>query len=161
MTAQEYPLLDNKKIDGYKGIWFTLGQFSDYGDKYSGGLGTYTAKHIPLAIYAPEVDKTFFVYGGIAENQKSNADSPDRKSKDYGNYLLCMAGCYDHKTKTVSRPTVVSDKRGVYDPHDNPSISIDSDGYIWVFVSGRGRGRPGYIYIKVTGLTVWNPLNVW
>ncbi len=25
----------------------------DYGDKYSGGLGTYTAKHLPLAIYAP------------------------------------------------------------------------------------------------------------
>lgn len=43
------------KDDGYRGIWFTLGQFSDapygrgswksfwdYGDKYSGGLGTYT-----------------------------------------------------------------------------------------------------------------------
>ncbi len=27
---------------GYRGIWFTLGQFSEGGDKYSGGLGTYT-----------------------------------------------------------------------------------------------------------------------
>ncbi|NQT12298.1 MAG: hypothetical protein HQ582_06105, partial [Planctomycetes bacterium] len=43
------------KDDGYRGIWFTLGQYSDtpyakrfwdYGDKYSGGLGTYTAKHV-------------------------------------------------------------------------------------------------------------------
>ena len=33
----------NPKTEGYKGIWFTLGQFSEYGDKYSGGLGTYTA----------------------------------------------------------------------------------------------------------------------
>ena len=33
----------NPGADGYKGIWFTLGQFSEYGDKYSGGLGTYTA----------------------------------------------------------------------------------------------------------------------
>nr|MBI1232773.1 hypothetical protein [Cytophagales bacterium] len=50
-----------KEINGYKGIWFTLGQFSEYGDKYSGGLGTYTAKHIPLAVYSPEAKKTFFV----------------------------------------------------------------------------------------------------
>lgn len=62
--AQENPSLNNQKMDGYKGIWFTLGQFSEYGDKYSGGLGTYTAKHIPLSIYSPEADKTFFVYGG-------------------------------------------------------------------------------------------------
>src|SRR3546814_873964 len=51
-TAQPYPSLNNEKVDGYQGIWFTLGQFSEYGDKYSGGLGTYTAKHIPLAIYS-------------------------------------------------------------------------------------------------------------
>lgn len=141
-----YPSLDNQKINGYKSIWFTLGQFSEYGDKYSGGLGTYTAKHIPLAIYAPEADKTFFVYGGIAEGRKSDADSPQHTRKDYGDYLLCMAGCYDHKTNTVSQPTVVYDKKGVFDPHDNPSIGMDVKGHIWVFVSGRGRGRPGFIY---------------
>ena len=146
LTAQNYPSLNNQKINGYKGIWFTLGQFSEYGDKYSGGLGTYTAKHIPLAIYAPEVQKTFFVYGGIAEGRQSNADSPGYQRKDYGNYLLCMAGCFDHKTQTVSRPTVVHDKNGVFDPHDNPSISIDTDGYVWVFVAGRARQRPGLIY---------------
>lgn len=144
--AQNYTPLDNQKIDGYKGIWFTLGQFSEYGDKYSGGLGTYTAKHIPMAIYAPEVKKTFFVYGGIAEGRKSNADRPEHSRKDYGNYLLCMAGCYDHKTKKVTRPTVVYDKRGVFDPHDNPSIAMDADGYVWVFVSGRNIARPGFIY---------------
>ncbi|MDO8543340.1 MAG: hypothetical protein Q7S40_23120, partial [Opitutaceae bacterium] len=39
------------RADGYRGIWFTLGQKSEYGDKYSGGLGTYTANHNPLAVY--------------------------------------------------------------------------------------------------------------
>ena len=39
----------NATVGGYRGIWFTLGQFSEYGDKYSGGLGTYTMKHIPMA----------------------------------------------------------------------------------------------------------------
>lgn len=123
---------NNKKIDGYKGIWFTLGQFSEYGDKYSGGLGTYTAKHIPLAIYAPEVDKTFFVYGGTTGEEEK--------------YLLCMIGVYDHKKDLVSKPTVVYDKKGVDDPHDNPSLLIDPEGYIWVFVSGRGQRRPGFKY---------------
>src|SRR5690625_7842004 len=56
-------IVSEEAVIGYQGIWFTLGQFSEYGDKYSGGLGTYTANHIPLAIYAEEVDKTFFVYG--------------------------------------------------------------------------------------------------
>ncbi len=120
------------KVPGYKGIWFTLGQVSDYGDKYSGGLGTYTAKHVPLSIYAPQVDKTFFVYGGTTGAQ-------DR-------YLLCMIGCFDHQSRRLSQPTVVHDKLGVDDPHDDPSIMIDDDGFIWVFVSGRGRKRMGFKY---------------
>ena len=125
--------LNNKKIDGYKGIWFTLGQFNtDYGDKYSGGLGTYTAKHRPLAIYAEAVNRTYFVYGGTTSlNEK---------------HLLCMIAYYDHSTGEVPKPTVVHDKLGVDDPHDNPSLLIDGEGYIWVFVSGRGRIRPGFKY---------------
>ncbi len=119
----------NLQMDGYRGIWFELNQKYPYGDKYSGGLGTYTAKHRPLAIYAKEVDKTFFVYGGTTgETYK---------------YLLCMIGIYDHKTGMVSKPVVVYDKMGVDDPHDNPSLLIDDDGFLWVFVSGRGNSRPG------------------
>lgn len=121
--------LRNKKIDGYKGIWFELNQKYEYGDKYSGGLGTYTAKHIPIAIYAPEVDKTFFVYGGTTHKNEK--------------HLLSMIGVFDHKNKTVSKPTVVYDKIDVDDPHDNPSLLIDDGGYIWVFVSGRGTRRAG------------------
>jgi hypothetical protein len=130
LKAQES--LNNQKVDGYKGIWFTLGQFSEYGDKYSGGLGTYTAKHRPLAIYSPKVKKTFFVYGGTR--------SQDEK------HLLCMISYYDHRKKLVPKPTVVYDKLGVDDPHDDPSLAIDSEGYLWVFVSGRGRSRPGFKY---------------
>src|SRR5690606_26693349 len=126
---------NNQTVDGYRGIWFTLGQFSAYGDKYSGGLGTYTAHHSPLAIYAPAVDKTFFVYGGTT--------SADEK------YLLCMIGSFDHKTGMVSKPVVVNDKGGVDDPHDNPSLMIDGDGYVWVYVSGRNVRRTGYKYRSV------------
>ena len=37
----------NEKIPGYRPIWFELNQKYKYGDKYSGALGTYTAKHHP------------------------------------------------------------------------------------------------------------------
>ena len=122
--------LSSTKANGYRGIWFTLGQYYDYGDKYSGGLGTYTAKHMPLAIYAPAAEKTFFVYGGTTREE-------DR-------HLLCMIGSFDHRDSTVARPTIVYDKQGVDDPHDNPSLLIDADGYLWVFVSGRNTRRPGF-----------------
>lgn len=115
--------------DGYRGIWFTLGQFSTYGDKYSGGLGTYTANHVPIAIYCTEVNKTFFVYGGTIKDQQ---------------HLLIMASYYDHATQQVPRPTLVLDKQGVNDPHDNAALAIDDHGYVWVFVSGRATARPGW-----------------
>ena len=122
-----------EKIDGYRGIWFTLGQFENkYGDKYSGGLGTYTAKHVPLGIYSSEANRTFFVYGGTREADKR--------------HLLAMVSFYDHEHGVVPRPTIVHDKEGVDDPHDDPSIALDEEGYIWVFVSGRGKKRPGFKY---------------
>ncbi len=122
----------NRTVDGYKGIWFTLGQFSEYGDKYSGGLGTYTADHIPVAIYSPEAGKTFFVYGGTTSAEEK--------------HLLIMISYFDHKTKMVPKPFIVYDKQGVNDPHDNAALSIDNEGFIWVFVSGRGNSRPGLIF---------------
>jgi hypothetical protein len=118
-------------MPGYQGIWFELGQKGEYGDKYSGGLGTYTAKHRPIAVYAPEANKTFFVFGA---------------GKDGKRHLLNAIGYYDHATGQVPKPTIVHDKQGVDDPHDNASLALDGDGYLWVFVSGRGRSRPGFKY---------------
>lgn len=120
------------KWNGYRGIWFTLGQFSEHGDKYSGGLGTYTSSHTPIAVYTADVNKTFFTYGGTTS-------SSERR-------LLIMAASFDHSTGKVSKPVVVLDKVKVNDPHDNASLQLDSDGYVWIFVSGRARSRPGFKY---------------
>lgn len=122
----------NTRADGYRGIWFTLGQFSTYGDKYSGGLGTYTSSHVPVAIYSKAVQKTFFVYGGTTQKDQR--------------HLLIMISYYDHRTKQVPQPVIVYDKQGVDDPHDNASIAMDSSGFIWVFVSGRNTARPGLLF---------------
>ncbi|HNY14871.1 MAG TPA: BNR-4 repeat-containing protein, partial [Bacteroidales bacterium] len=132
----------NPVFNGYKAIWFTLGQNSEYGDKYSGGLGTYTADHIPVAIYSPEAEKTFFIYGGTTAADKR--------------HLLIMVSYYDHVTKSVPKPVIVCDKEGVDDPHDNGVIAIDEGGYLWVFVSGRGQRRPGFIYKSTQPYSVEN-----
>jgi len=60
-----------------------------------------------------------------------------------------MASCFDHKTGMVRKPTVVYDKGPVNDPHDNPAILVDPQGYIWVFVAGRSNIRFGYRYRSV------------
>lgn len=134
-TSLKAQSMDNQTVNGYRGIWFTIGQArSQYGDKYSGGLGTYTMKHIPMAVYSNKAHCTYFVFGGTPAAEKK--------------YLLCMVGCYNHKTGKLRKPVVVYDKgiNGVSDPHDDPTIQIDKDGYIWVFVAGRANHRPGIRY---------------
>lgn len=124
-------LLDLRKDDGYRGIWY-YNQPSDdeYKYKYSGGLGTYCAKHIPFAYYAKEVNKTFFCYGGTVKGERK---------------LLHMVSCFDHSTGMVPRPTVLLNK-GTSDAHDNPVIMLDDEGYVWIFSSSHGTSRPAYIH---------------
>lgn len=121
--------------DGYRGIWY-YNQPSDdeYVYKYSGGLGTYCAKHIPFAVYSEEANKTFFVYGGTSARE----DPEDQN-------LLAMASYYDHETGEVPRPTIVCNKH-THDAHDNPVIALAEDGHIWVFVSSHGLSRPSFVY---------------
>jgi len=119
-------------LPGYRGIWFTLGFQFEYGDKYSGGLGTYTANHQPMAVHSPEANRTYFTYGGALQ-----AD---------GRELAIMVSFFDHATGRVPRPVVLYLDPEVDDPHDNAAIQLDREGYVWVFKSGRGVRRPGLIF---------------
>ncbi|HID56289.1 TPA: hypothetical protein EYP37_07155 [Candidatus Poribacteria bacterium] len=120
------------KDDGYRGIWY-MNQltYDEYVYKYSGGLGTYCAKHRPFAVYCPQVDKTFFCYGGT--------------SRDGHRRLIHMVSYYDHETGRVPRPTILLDKK-TDDAHDNPVISLDREGYVWIFSTSHGTSRPSYIH---------------
>lgn len=118
------------KADGYRGIWYSNQPTkNEYAFKYSGGLGTYCMKHIPMAVYAPAVKKTFFVYGGTTRGNTT---------------LLEMVSYYDHATGMVPKPTILMDKKTT-DAHDNPVLAIDDAGYVWVFLSAHGTSRPAYI----------------
>ncbi|MBR5760379.1 MAG: BNR-4 repeat-containing protein [Thermoguttaceae bacterium] len=127
------PLL-NQKDSGYRGVWYYNQKINnEYVYKYSGGMGTYPANHYPFSVYRPEVDKTFFCYGGFDPSETT---------------LWHEVGVYDHKTKKVSRPTVLVDKM-TEDAHDNPVMSMDDEGRIWVFSTSHGTGRPSYIHRSV------------
>ncbi len=122
----------NQKANGYMGLWSKTGPIYDYGYKLSGGLATFSPQHRPPAIYSPEAGKTFFIYCGTRSSEES--------------HLQIMISYFDHKSHKVPRPVIVYDKMGVTDPQDNAALSIDARGYLWVFVSGRGRTRPGFIF---------------
>jgi hypothetical protein len=132
LTGSFNLLSQNLKIDGYRGIWFSSGKAGEYGYKFSGGVATFAARHTPIAIFSPEVRKTFFVYGGTTKADEQ--------------HLLTMISYYDHRLNQVPKPIIVYDKMGVREPYDNASLSIDSNGYLWVFISGRIRTRPGLIF---------------
>lgn len=129
--AEKPELIVNQKEDGYRGIWYYNQPSKDeYVYKYSGGLGTYCAKHIPHAWYCKAVNKTFFTYGGTR--------------KDSNTALVHMVSYFDHATGQVPRPTFLLDKQ-TSDAHDNPVINVDDKGYLWIFSSSHGTGRPSYI----------------
>lgn len=123
---------ESVRAPGYRGIWFALGFKFAYGDKYAGGLGTYTSSHQPMAVYSPEANKTFFTYGGTPAGDKR--------------MLTIMVSYFDHATGEVPRPVTLYVDPSVDDPHDNAALQIDKDGYLWVFKSGRAAKRPGLIF---------------
>lgn len=119
------------KDDGYRGIWyFNQPSGDEYEYKYSGGFATYPQQHIPIAVYSAQARKTFFCYGGVTKDGKS---------------LLHMVSYFDHRTGQVPRPTILLDK-GTNDAHDNPVMTIDAQGYLWIFSNSHGISRPSYIH---------------
>ncbi len=118
--------------DGFRGIWYMNQPTNDeYRYKYSGGMATYPQWHVPIAIHAPQVNRTFFCYGGVAVGK------PEA--------LLHMVASFDHATGLVSRPTVLLDK-GTEDAHDNPTMAIDDAGHVWISADAHGTSRPSFIH---------------
>lgn len=131
-TDEASVIAQNRVADGYKGIWYSSGTPSEYGYKFSGGVATFGSRYRPIAVFSKEAQKTFFVYGGTSGEEER--------------HLLIMISYYDHLRNIVPKPVIVHDKEGVSEPYDNASLSIDGMGFLWVFVSGNSRTRPGLIF---------------
>ena len=127
--SHKYELL-NLKADGFRGVWYYCQLSRDeYRYKYSGGMGTYCAGHIPMAVYSKEADKTFFCFGGTDERNST---------------IYQSVSYFDHKTGLLARPTVVYNKYTL-DAHDNAVISMDDKGHVYLFSSAHGQWRPAAI----------------
>jgi hypothetical protein len=125
----------NQQADGYRGIWYMNQPSGDeYKYKYSGGFATYPQQHIPIAIYSAKANKTFFCYGGTTARRGTDKQE-----------LLHMVSCFDHSTGQVPRPTILLNKQ-TSDAHDNPTISLDDQGYVYIFSPSHGTARPAYIH---------------
>ena len=136
------------KADGFRGIWYQNGVLkNEYRFKYSGGLGTYCAKHKPFAVYRAEVDRTFFCYGGVPEGYHEAFDltRSGRDRVEQSGALQHMISYFDHKTGRVTRPTILLDKK-THDAHDNPVMAVDDKGYIWIFSTAHGNMRPAFVH---------------
>lgn len=124
------PKLINRPAKGYRGIWYmNVPTRDEYRFKYSGGMGTYCAGHLPMAVYSKEANRTYFCYGGTDEGNTT---------------LYHCVSYFDHATKTLARPMAVLDKRTT-DAHDNPALAVDDEGYIWLFSASHGIQRPSCV----------------
>ncbi len=118
--------------NGFQGIWGeATGGAGSFPNKYGGGLATYPQQIAPLAIYAPEADKTFFTF---------SYDLDSGPGRNIGHAI----SYYDHATGLVARPRVWIDKQ-TSDPHDAPVLSIDDAGYLYMFSMTHGETRRSYI----------------
>lgn len=129
------PPAPNALAQGFNGGWYEItdGQGS-YPNKYGGGTATYPQQIGPMAIYAPSANKTFFVFGG------SNKGPSEINTTTYHSISY-----YDHGTRQVARPRILIDKQTT-DAHDNPSLCIDPQGYLWVFSNTHGETRRSHIW---------------
>ena len=117
-----------ERAPGFRGIWYAnQRQPEPYRWKYSGGFAFYPQQMAPLAIHAPRANKTFFVYGGRGERE---------------NEIENCISFFDHATGQVARPVVVQ-KRATWDAHYNPTLSMDSEGYLYLFANSHGQGAEG------------------
>ena len=122
------------EADAFRGIWHGQPEFfPEYGPKYGGGLGTYPYQTRPMAVYAEAVNKTFFCWGGTTPES-----DPYTRHWDFGSDgLLQMVSAFDHDTRQLLPPVCVFDK-WCADPHDNPALQIDPEGYLWLFSPSHG-----------------------
>lgn len=112
-------LYDNNDPDN----WLDNGQ-TKY-PKYSGAAATAFSVNRPQAIYDHISNKTFFVY---------SVGNKDGRVPPMHYYV----GCFDHNKGNLclGKPEHIT-KRFVIDGHDNAAILIDSQGYLWVYISAR------------------------
>lgn len=98
---------------GQYSTWWELPQYYSGTPKYSGSFGTYTHKHIPVAVN--HGDDLFSVRTDNTEDENF--------------YVYVMKNNRSVKVHTI---------KNWDDPHTNAAINVDNSGYVWVHIASRG-----------------------
>lgn len=115
------------RINSTQLSWYELPQYYNGVSKYSGLLGTYTAKHLPAAVHCEL---------GTWATYSNNRD---------GNLSIYAVQLETQQSHLVH---VVKDQ---IDPHQNAAIQCGG-GKLWLAVSARGYKRLGYLYSSTDGV---------
>lgn len=121
----------NISDSGYQSSYFCLTQLYNGIPKYCGAVGTYTHKHIPVAI---EKNGNYFE---VFSNNENTGGDPDKTD-----LVIYLVKNYVEKVK-------IHTELDWDDAHTNASIDIDGNGYVYVQVSSRGLGhkyRSGHLF---------------
>ncbi|AWL11236.1 hypothetical protein HMF8227_00740 [Saliniradius amylolyticus] len=134
---------------------------------YSGVVGTYSAKHSPVAVSSENYQ--YFVYSGpvLTDEEQKVATTvnggvktsselfwrEDGKTNIIGLYIARL----NNHTGKVSAPLLLHAKN-TDDPHDNAVLSFDNKGNLIVLASGRGTRRSGLMFYirRPDEVTVFN-----
>jgi hypothetical protein len=105
---------------GDEGSWYSLGDYNDGIPGYSGGFATYSAHHTPVAVQ----------YNGSR----------------YYTFSDNSMGGLKIKVKRNDGPAVTVAHLRYIDPHRNASLSVDSSGYLYLYIAARGNNEPSLTY---------------
>jgi len=108
----------------FRGVWYGCGTENALPSRkyvYAGGKATYCAWHRPMAVYAPQVEKIFFVFG----------DAENRPAISF----------YDLHAGSFARPLALGANPDG-NAHRNPTLLIDQAGFVYVFYGYHGGRQP-------------------
>jgi hypothetical protein len=122
----------------YGGVWYGCGRDNTLPGRdyvYAGGKATYSAWNRPMAVFAPEANGTFFVFG-------------DRYNRP------CIA-FFDHRLGKFSPPLALG-KNPDGNAHRNPTLLIDEDGLLYVFYGYASGNQPLHVLRSVAPYDITN-----
>ncbi|MGI5817460.1 MAG: BNR-4 repeat-containing protein [Armatimonadota bacterium] len=120
-----------------RGVWYHCGAANllpGQGAVYSGPMATYCAWHRPMAIYRPDANRTYFVYGSAGNRP--------------------TISFYDHATREWAWPVVIGENPDG-DAHRNPTLLIDEAGHLFMFWGAHGHESFVHRSVRPHDISEW------
>lgn len=120
-----------------RGVWYHCGAANllpGQGAVYSGPMATYCIWHRPMAIYAPEPNRSYFVYGSAGNRP--------------------TISFYDHNAHEWAYPVVIGENPDG-DAHRNPTLLTDEEGHLYMFWGAHGHESFVHRSVRPHDISAW------